>query len=94
MTTTTKPKSEHYHAWSGETAGEEVTVLRKGPPTFSTRKDALVWLRDRCGGLSKVLVCRDKHCPALDLGDDVPSPEPSPPRTRRRPAPQPGGSPF
>ena len=71
---TTKPKSDHYHAWwSGETAGEEVTVLRKGP-TFKTRKDALVWLRERCGELAKVLVCRDKLCPALDLGGDDPEP--------------------
>ena len=110
MTTTTTEKTttetpRHYHAWrSGPTAGE-VTVLRKGP-TFKTRRAALSWLRERCGELAKVLICRDAACPALDLGDDMPSPEgdgtsqpspspePDPPRTRRRPAPQPGGSPF
>ena len=74
-TTTMKPKSgddtDHYHVWSGPTAGE-VTVLRKGP-TFKTRRAALSWLRERCGELAKVLICRDAACPALDLGDD---PEP------------------
>ena len=81
-TTTTPPKSEHYHAWSGETAGEEVTVLRKGP-TFKTRKLALVWLRERCGELAKVLVCRDKLCPSRERTCRL-----SPPGSK------PGGSPF
>ena len=97
MSTTEKTTTTHYHVWSGPTAGE-VTALHKVGPTFKTRRAALSWLRERCGELAKVLICRDEHCPALDLGDDMPSPEgdgtskPSPPRTRRRP--QPGGSPF
>ena len=66
---TEKPKSGHFHVWSGPTTDGEVTVLRKGP-TFKTRRAALSWLRERCGELAKVLICRDAACPALDLGDD------------------------
>ena len=105
MANRTKAKSgddtAHYHAWRSDQADDEVTALHKVGPAFETRRAALSWLRDRCGELAKVLICRDAACPALDLGDDMPStpvdgtsqpspsPEPAPPRT-----PQPGGSPF
>ena len=102
MANCTKPKSgddtDHYHVWSGPTAGE-VTVLRKGP-TFKTRRSALSWLRERCGELAKVLICRDAACPALDLGDDVASPpgdatsQPDPsPESSRSPDPSPAPEP-
>ena len=84
MSTTEKSMTEaHYHVWLGGPSASEVTVMVKAPEPFPTRKSALSWLRERCDGSSKVLVCRDDLCPAREP-------------TRRRPAPgsQPGGSPF
>lgn len=89
----------HYHAWRSDQTDDEVTALHKVGPAFQARKAARVWLRSRPVKLARVLICRDEHCPALDLGDDMPSPEgdgtskPDPsPESSRSPNPSPESS--
>ena len=90
-TTTTKPKSVHYHAWRSDQTDDEAVLLHKVGPAFETRRAARVWLRDRRHRrLARAFICTDAACPALAADSGVA------PESRPLPAPgsQPGGSPF